>query len=194
MMDLADITLTTPTSMTAWRSYFPCTDDSRCFVCNEQTHEFLLLEGVSADIWYMLVSKPGLPVWRLFLSDHDIALDDLSDFIAELADAGLVANPRFNLTPVATESQQTDHTADEARRLETEMKNWVEAKGRVYAVHWEMTYRCNEVCVHCFNPGAAHEKDEKPQRETQELTTDEARRLLDDMAAQGVFRLTLDGW
>ena len=193
MKELTHLISSRPACVTAWRSYFPYTDDSRCFLCNERSHEFLLLEGVSADLWHMLVSNSSLTHWQQFLLDNDIGLDELAEFLDELADAGLITSTQPEPDPSEVESPQSSDVGDEARRLETDMKNWVESKGLVYAVHWEMTYRCNEVCVHCFNPGAAHEKNEKPQRETNELSTAEAKKLLNDMASQGVFRLTLTG-
>jgi radical SAM protein with 4Fe4S-binding SPASM domain len=56
-----------------------------------------------------------------------------------------------------------------------------------------MTYRCNERCVHCFNPGAAHSDQQKPQRNTAELTTSEALRMIDDAYTAGAFKVCLSG-
>ena len=70
---------------------------------------------------------------------------------------------------------------------------WVADRGFLYNVHWEVTYRCNEKCVHCYNPGAAHLPHEVPERQTDELSHDEAIRLFDEMKAAGVFRITLSG-
>ena len=45
---------------------------------------------------------------------------------------------------------------------------------RLLSIHWEVTYRCNETCSHCYLdvlPPGVHPPDE--------LTTDEAKQLLD---------------
>ncbi len=59
---------------------------------------------------------------------------------------------------------------------------------RLLSVHWELTYRCNEKCTHCyldvFDPNA---------QVPGELTTAECFRIIDEMAALGVLNLTLSG-
>ncbi len=51
------------------------------------------------------------------------------------------------------------------------------------AVHLDLTWRCNERCVHCY-------LDHDDQGE---MTLAEIRRLLEELAAAGVFHLTLSG-
>ncbi len=51
------------------------------------------------------------------------------------------------------------------------------------AVHLDVTYRCNERCVHCYLDHDDHG----------ELTTDEIKNTLDQLAEAGVFFLTLSG-
>lgn len=59
---------------------------------------------------------------------------------------------------------------------------------RLLTVQWELTYRCNEKCTHCyldvFAPGA-----DVPG----ELSTAECLRIIDEMAEMGVLNLTLSG-
>ncbi len=59
---------------------------------------------------------------------------------------------------------------------------------RLFTAHWELTYRCNERCAHCYLdvlPASA--------RAPEELTTDECRRVVDELAALGVLNLTFSG-
>lgn len=51
------------------------------------------------------------------------------------------------------------------------------------SVHIDLTYRCNERCVHCYLDHEDHG----------EMTTAEIKHLLDEMAEAGVFILTLSG-
>src|SRR5437868_5241423 len=51
------------------------------------------------------------------------------------------------------------------------------------SVHFDITYRCNERCVHCYLDHDDHG----------EMTTTEIKHLLDEMAEAGVFILTLSG-
>jgi len=52
-----------------------------------------------------------------------------------------------------------------------------------FGVQLDLTYRCNERCVHCYLDHDDHG----------EMTTAEIKRLLDEMADAGVFILTLSG-
>ena len=51
------------------------------------------------------------------------------------------------------------------------------------SVHFDVTYRCNERCVHCYLDHDDHG----------ELTTAEIKRVLDELADAGTFFLTLSG-
>ncbi len=52
-----------------------------------------------------------------------------------------------------------------------------------FSVQLDLTYRCNERCVHCYLDHDDHG----------EMTTAEIKHLLDQMAEAGVFILTLSG-
>jgi radical SAM protein with 4Fe4S-binding SPASM domain len=63
-----------------------------------------------------------------------------------------------------------------------------ERQHRLLTVHWEMTYRCNERCTHCYLdvlPPNAHVPDE--------LTTTECLHVIDEMADMGVLNLAFSG-
>jgi len=55
--------------------------------------------------------------------------------------------------------------------------------GVPFSVQLDLTYRCNEQCVHCYLDHDDHG----------EMTTVEIKRLLEEMAEAGVFILTLSG-
>ncbi len=59
---------------------------------------------------------------------------------------------------------------------------------RLVTVHWEMTYRCNEKCSHCYLDVFAPHANVPG-----ELSTEECFRLLDEMAELGALNLTLSG-
>jgi len=59
---------------------------------------------------------------------------------------------------------------------------------RVLSVHWEVTYRCNEKCSHCYldvlPPGA---------KVPGELSTEEAKRVIDELAELGALTISFSG-
>jgi radical SAM protein with 4Fe4S-binding SPASM domain len=59
---------------------------------------------------------------------------------------------------------------------------------RLFSVHWELTYRCNERCSHCYLNVLSPDADTP-----EELTTSECLRVLDELAALGVLNLTFSG-
>ena len=59
---------------------------------------------------------------------------------------------------------------------------------RLLSAHWELTYRCNERCTHCYLDVLAPNAPAPD-----ELNTEECLRLLDEMANLGVLNLTLSG-
>ena len=77
--------------------------------------------------------------------------------------------------------------------VEVDFNDWLSGRGLLPSAFIELTYRCNQRCVHCFNPGAAHDPTEHACRETDELTTQELCGLLADLADMGVYTLTFSG-
>lgn len=59
---------------------------------------------------------------------------------------------------------------------------------RLVTVHWELTYRCNEKCTHCYLDVFAPHVDVPG-----ELTTAECFRVLDELSELGVLNLTFSG-
>ena len=57
-------------------------------------------------------------------------------------------------------------------------------------VHFELTYRCNEQCVHCY---CVVEHGREQVVRPHELTTAEVKRVLDELAEMGALYLTLTG-
>jgi radical SAM protein with 4Fe4S-binding SPASM domain len=57
-------------------------------------------------------------------------------------------------------------------------------------MHLELTYRCNEQCVHCY---CVVEHGREAEAARRELTYDEIVRLLDELAAMGTFYVTFSG-
>lgn len=182
-----------PAAHTAWRSW-QTQEEQRTLLLNQQRREFLLLEGLSSQLWHALYDqRHELPS---IAKELNLSLDDIQAFLNELTEEGLLSTSSSALSKSAlpTLPEAIDNSSISVQDdLEKECLIWAEKHGFIYTAHWEVTYRCNEICVHCYNPGAAHAPSETPQRQTDELSTDEARAMLDQLAELGVFRLVLSG-
>lgn len=62
-----------------------------------------------------------------------------------------------------------------------------------FNVIFELTYNCNERCIHCYNPGAARNSHEVPNRKSHELTTKDYEILIYELKQLGVVRVLLTG-
>ena len=59
---------------------------------------------------------------------------------------------------------------------------------------FELTYRCSEMCIHCYNPGATRNSTEKSHRaDQQELTLENYKDIIDDMYNHGLVKVCLSG-
>lgn len=178
-------------------------------ISNTKTHEFLTLEDEASEIWKILEVGADYEYLKSFALKID-AQDSLDDFINELIEAELITNctervQREGLifdNPVSLEVNEVPKpitlenvTKEDMAyaRIESEIQDRAIKAGALWSFFWEITYRCNEKCLHCFNPGAAHAPSEKARRDTSELSKDEIKILLDELVEIGVFRLILSG-
>ncbi len=84
----------------------------------------------------------------------------------------------MSLAQVSTGQVSLEHSG-----LMQEMNQRALDLGVPMSVHFDITYRCNERCVHCYLDHDDHG----------EMTTAEIKRVLDELAAAGTFFLTLSG-
>ena len=57
---------------------------------------------------------------------------------------------------------------------------------------FELTYRCSEACIHCYNIGATRNNEERSGRaKLIELTLDEYKRVIDELYEQGLVKSVL---
>lgn len=64
----------------------------------------------------------------------------------------------------------------------------------ITSVMFELTYRCNEKCIHCYNPGATRNNNEISTRGSlKELTIDDYKRIVDELCAAGLVVACISG-
>lgn len=68
------------------------------------------------------------------------------------------------------------------------------SKSRVVFALLELTYKCSEACIHCYNPGASRNDEEKNTRnQFKELEIEDYKRIIDELYDEGVIRVCLSG-
>lgn len=59
---------------------------------------------------------------------------------------------------------------------------------------FELTYRCSEMCIHCYNPGATRNNEETSHRaNVKELSMEDYKRIIDDLYESGLVKVCLSG-
>lgn len=62
------------------------------------------------------------------------------------------------------------------------------------SVVFELTYRCSEQCIHCYNEGASHSSEEPNKRgEKKELSFEKYKEVIDELCEQGMFKACITG-
>lgn len=185
---------------------------SKSIVANDLDHEIVTFDDASADLWALMVSDSDTEGYfniEAIAAKYQAPVDEVHSFVDVLIGANLISQNRSsevfndyksNTKPKIMSSQKYAaggyyESAPGGTNLEVEndVLEFAAKNSYLYAATWEITYRCNESCVHCFNPGASHVAGDKPKRKTDELTTEEAFEFLLDLRQSGVFRLLITG-
>lgn len=66
--------------------------------------------------------------------------------------------------------------------------------GGITSVMFELTYRCSEMCIHCYNPGATRNNSEHSTRaDRQELGIADYKRIIDELYEAGLVKVSISG-
>lgn len=172
-------------------------------------------EDESAALIGELLAIPRWNEIRLTtLSNHlDIDFDSLVEFVEILLDKGLLSSKKLDKKEIydyrtrlllrqdernktdkqdsngLTTDSQSAMTYSEAEEL---FLNNVNGCGSVMI---ELTYRCTEQCIHCYNPGAPRNENEISNRgkESSELLFADHIRIINDLYDNGLFKVCLSG-
>lgn len=185
----------------ATRTHLDKQNNSRSLIVNNRTHEICVVDGASSSIWQMIFEGKPLEEIRHYAESMEYDPHELDGLLAEFIDADLISLEGKNnvgigigcTPPSAIDVELTDEEITEWMEIEAEYRQWCIENGYLFAAFIETNYRCNERCVHCFNPGAAHQDHERPKRNRAELTFEELKKQIDDLFQLGVFRITLSG-
>lgn len=159
--------------------------DSRSYISNEKAHTYILLEGMASDLWKLLcdgVSEQELYAWA---REKGLA-GQVDSFLDELAAQGLLIDGDSVAEDDSTAyaPMQADASGEEEAAFIGEMQDWVLRHDGLFSLFFELTYRCDLRCVHCYNP-----KD----MAAVELDFDICKQAIDDAYALGCFRITFSG-
>ena len=133
----------------------------------------------------------------------EIPVEILMPFLDELASIGLISYAPIRECDIdkyrifvrqhkSTETHQYPYSASSA---DTALKLYAKRTGKqVVTAMLELTYRCSEQCVHCYNPGASRNDTEESRRhDFSELSLADYKRIIDELYEEGVVDICLSG-
>jgi len=189
--------------------------NSKALLYNNLEGMSFLFENESADIINEIIKydfNNPIPINELVeKSDNSFNKEDIVGFCEELIDVGILTMSVVNEIVV----DRIREKIREKRRIESETKNektiqeklpfyissaendysaFIEKDKIPLSVMIELTYNCNEKCIHCYNPGASRNIEEKPNRNLfEELNYYDYERLLRELKDLGVAKISLTG-
>ncbi len=137
----------------------------------------------------------------------DITIESIQPFMNNLFELGLVVKHIPNQEEIAAyrrnlsefrkkQSATTVKTTQEKLPMAvftTEMDYTAKAGG-ITTVMFELTYRCSEKCIHCYNIGATRNNEEISHRgDLMEMTLDDYKRIIDQLYEEGLIKVCLSG-
>jgi len=143
-----------------------------------------------------------VPIKALLDSFHEqFSENEIREFCNELIQVGILSEGLLNVQQTKeirkkiginrkTLSLETEKTVQERLPFlqddaENTYMDLIEKDRIPFVVMLELTYNCNEKCVHCFNPGAARNDNEKSLRnKRQEIGLDTYEKLFDELCSK----------
>lgn len=136
----------------------------------------------------------------------NIAKESLEPFMEQLEELGIVSSIeptdeiitdyRKRVCEYNCREQKVNRSTQE--KLPYAISNaeqlYTERVGGITSAMFELTYRCSEKCIHCYNEGASRNDNEKSTRgDRHELTFEEYKLLIDGLYEQGLIKVCLTG-
>ena len=166
-------------------TYFFGREESRTYISNERSHEYIQLDGISSDLWKLIYDGVGSDVLLAFAEQNGVEAE-LDGFIDTLREQGLVVLPGVEQASETDYAPVCDNAAtlDEELSFTEEMKTWLFENKFMFSLFFELTYRCNLKCVHCYNPKHMNNV---------EIDFELCKKAIDDAYEVGCFRVTFSG-
>lgn len=169
-------------------------------------------EGLSADVigFILDVGREGRFNVDELIYKTGVERDSINSFIQLLIQHGLVAEHAstkeriisYRRAVVEYRKQQPSWVEKETKEkipvytssAEQDYYDAIDDGSTICSFMIELTYRCSEKCIHCYNPGATRNDEEISHRgEQQELTLYDYKRIIDELCKIGLVKVCLSG-
>lgn len=157
----------------------------KAILFNKYSEKYMFLEGLSAELFeYLLANRDDrLKQWLVL---NEITEQDVEKFKKTLEQFGCFEDDT-EIIHGQTSIEQNEENNE--KNFNPILKNFIEElhqNGLFYNFHIDLTYGCNEKCIHCYHPFYTYDF-------SKELNTSAVKELVDKMYEIGVFYVVLSG-
>lgn len=176
--------------------HYPLRDGQSASVAyHTPSQSVVLLEGDSAEVWWRIYEAKGETSSALdYILQHGAfggnpgaeARSVLAEFLDGLISSNLIgeADSETRRNPISSDTTSVKQAVDPTQNPELEIGQFMADRHVLYSLVLELTYRCNEHCVHCYLPSETR---------LSELSPRQVDSLLGEFSALGGLILQLTG-
>jgi len=160
------------------------------FIKHIPSRKFFKFDGAMAVLWDALLAyadeETAIEAFLRYFDGSLEAKQDAPRLIDALRQHGLIN--RSQLSPLISPLPESSYVAINPQHdIQEDMYHTALELGKPLLVEYEITYRCNLRCVHCYQPNYLKHEHRS------ELSHEEISTMLNDFASAGVFFLTITG-
>ena len=166
-------------------------------------------EEISAEVIGSILSvRRDKPFTLEWLSEQsDVTVKSLQSFIKELQQYGLLTDHILSTEEIAlyrshlrfSHQQQVSDSIAQLHEMTivgttNAERTYMDKVNGITSIMFELTYRCSEMCIHCYNAGATRNASDISFRgEREELSIEDYKTLIDELHSQGLVKVCLSG-
>lgn len=155
-----------------------------------KNQNILKLQDVAADVWQLIVDNNDIDfidivknITEIYECDNEDVEGDLESFIEELFVSGIVAIDKNYFDVKTCENENVDEIEDYEGQIISELGEY----NQIYSVTIELTYDCNERCVHCYANYPTEEMH------TELVSAEKYKDVIDELFAMKCLHLAFTG-
>lgn len=135
--------------------------------------------------YYYIISGKAVQIWK-GITENTITDENSMSCLQLLFVDGIIEWHGERPIKVTEETTLVEKFEDVPDSINEAIKE----EGYIFDAHWDVTNKCNEKCIHCYNANA---HNGLRNINTDELSFEEAKALIDELCYLGVFRLVMSG-
>lgn len=165
--------------------------DDFAIVYNLYTRKIIILKDVSSDIWnYIYSNKQSIDINEIYnhichlynVSESDIT-NDIIEFINDLFQDNYIQIDSNDFSSSASSISDTNKSND----IEGEIIYLMQERDQIFSATFELTYMCNEKCIHCY---ASYPNNDKPPKT---LNLIKCKELIDELYNMNCCQIIFTG-